>query len=253
MRSLERRWRQFATGLSFLVFGSFGVLFGLTLFPLICLPTRDAAIARRRAQWVIHIWFWLFSRLMRALGVISWEIHGAEHLQAPGQLIIANHPTLIDVVLLLGYIPLADCIVKEALFHNPFTRLPVSWAGYISNSTPTQLVSDCVTTLRRGNSLMIFPEGTRSRPGQALQIPSGCARIAIESDAPIVSVRIRCEPLMLDKGRPWHDVPARAGHFRIDVSPPYRAARYLQDAPSLTIAARRLSHDWIRAFSAPPT
>src|SRR3546814_9151487 len=108
---------------------------------------------------------------MRALGVSSWEIHGAERLKVPGQLIIANHPTLIDVVLLLGYIPQTDCIVKASLFHNPFTRLPLHWAGYIGDSNPTQLVADCVATLKAGHSLMIFPEGTRSHPGQPLQAP----------------------------------------------------------------------------------
>src|SRR3546814_12972838 len=82
---LDRRWRQFATGLSFAIFGAVGLLFGLTLFPIVCLPTRDPAIAKRRTQRIVHGWFWTFSRLMRALGVISWEIHAAELLKVPGQ------------------------------------------------------------------------------------------------------------------------------------------------------------------------
>lgn len=248
---LDRRWRQFATGLSFVIFGAVGLLFGMTLFPVVCLSTRDAALAKRRAQRVVQGWFWTFSRIMRTLGVISWEIHGAEKLQRPGQLIIANHPTLIDVVLLLAYIPLTDCIVKASLFRNPFTRLPLHWAGYIGDdNNPTQLVADCVATLKAGNSLMIFPEGTRSRPGQPLQAPHGTARIALESGAPVLPVTIRCEPLMLDKGRPWHDVPVRPGHFRIDVGEPYQTDAWLREAPSLTIAARRLTQAWLRDFSA---
>src|SRR3546814_19561457 len=88
------------------------------------------------------------------------------------------------------------------------------WAGYIGDSNPPQLVADCVATLKAGHSLMIFPEGTRSHPGQPLQAPHGTARIALESGAPVLPVTIRCQPLMLDKGRPWHDVPARPGPFR---------------------------------------
>lgn len=251
---LDRRWRQFATGLSFAIFGSVGVLFGVTLFPAVCLTARDPAGAKRRAQRVVWGWFWTFSRIMRGLGVISWEIHGAERLRTPGQLIIANHPTLIDVVLLIGHIPQVDCIVKKALFRNPFTRMPVQWAGYIANggsdADPTQLIEDCAATLRRGNSLMIFPEGTRSVPGAPIQIPHGAARIALGAGAPVLPVSIRCTPLMLEKGRPWHDVPPRPGHFVIEVGEPYSVQPYLDDAPSVTIAARRLSRDWAQRFGA---
>ncbi|WP_051362210.1 lysophospholipid acyltransferase family protein [Solimonas soli] len=250
---LDRRWRQFATGLSFGIFGGVGLLFGITLFPAVCLPARDAASAKRRAQRIVWGWFWTFSRIMRALGVITWEIRGAEQLRVPGRLIIANHPTLIDVVLLIGHVPRVDCIVKEALFRNPFTRLPVRWAGYISNrgagsDDALKLVADCAATLKAGNSLMIFPEGTRSKPGEPLQIPHTAARIALESGAPILPVTIRCTPLMLNKGRPWYDVPPRPGHFVIEVGEPYRAQDLVGDAPTPTIAARRLSHEWVRRF-----
>lgn len=246
---LDRRWRQFATGLCFAVFGLGGLVFGLTVFPLFCLPARNAQVARRRAQLIVCYWFRFFANLMRVVGVISWEIHGAEKLRRPGQMIIANHPTLIDVVLLIGYIPQVDCIVKESLFRNPFTRLPVSWACYIANGgDAVKLVADCAATLKAGHSLMIFPEGTRSRPGEPLQIPHATARIALESEAPILPVTIRCTPLMLNKGRPWHDVPPRPGHFVIEVGDPYLASEVVGDAPTQTIAARRLSQEWARRF-----
>ncbi|TJY58295.1 1-acyl-sn-glycerol-3-phosphate acyltransferase [Sinimarinibacterium sp. CAU 1509] len=251
---LDTRWRQFATGFCFTVFGLGGIVFGLTLFPLVCLPARNRETAKRRAQWIVHRWFRLFSQLMRAVGVISWEIHGAEKLRTRGQMIIANHPTLIDVVLLIGYIPQVDCIVKQALFRNPFTRLPIQWAGYISNgggngASPTQLIDDCTATLKAGNSLLIFPEGTRSVPGRPLQIPHGTARIALESGAPILPVTITCEPIMLTKNTPWYRVPPRPGHFCITVGEPYTATHYLDNGTGMAIAARRLTRDWTHAFS----
>ncbi|MFP5306798.1 MAG: lysophospholipid acyltransferase family protein [Gammaproteobacteria bacterium] len=250
---LDRRWRQAATGFCFLVFGVVGLLFGVTVFPAACLSTRDPAVAKRRAQWIVSRWFSAFSRLMRFVGVISWEIHGAEKLRQRGQLIIANHPTLIDVVLLIGYIPQVDCIVKEALFRNPFTRFPITWAGYISNRSgsgapPTQLVDDCAATLRAGNSLMIFPEGTRTVPGRPIHIPHGTARIALEAGVPVLPVTIQCEPIMLSKHVPWHRVPERPGHFRIVVGDPVDVSHYLREARSTAIAARRLSQDWTHYF-----
>ncbi len=56
---------------------------------------------------------------MSGVGVLSYEFHGAERLGRPGQIILANHPSLIDVVFLIGFTPQATCIVKEALFPQP--------------------------------------------------------------------------------------------------------------------------------------
>lgn len=247
---LARHWRQLRTGIAFAVFGLAGLVFTPLVLPPLCLSTRNPAQAKRRAQWVVSRWFRAFSQLMRVLGLIRWEIIGAERLLPHGQLIIANHPTLIDVVLLLGYIPRVDCIVKQALFDNPFTRQPVSWAGYISNnSSATQLVADCAQTLRQGNSLLIFPEGTRSVPGQALHIPHAAARIALESGAPVLPVTIRCEPITLSKGRPWHAVPARTARFVLSVGEPYSPEPWLREAPNMAIAARRLSRHWETCFA----
>lgn len=249
---LDRRWRQAATGFCFFVFGLGGIFFGVAVFPLVCIPSVDRATAKRRAQAVVSWWFWVFANLMRSLGLITWEVHGVERLRAPGRMIIANHPSLIDVVLLIAHIPRVDCIVKEALFHNPFTRLPVRWAGYISNCTPEQLVADCAQTLRSGNSLMLFPEGTRTRPGQPIHIPHGTARIALEVRAEILPVTIHCDPPMLAKNVPFWKVPPRPGHYTITVGEPYSAAPFLDAAPSMAIAARRLSRHWERELAPAP-
>ena len=69
--------------------------------------------------------------------------------------------------------PEVDCIVKQALWRNVFLRWPVYWAGYISNATGEGLVAACAAALREDRSLMVFPEGTRTRPGQPLAFQRG--------------------------------------------------------------------------------
>ena len=61
---------------------------------------------------------------MRHTGVLTYHIEGQEHLNETGRLIIANHPSLIDVVFLIALIRDTNCIVKDSLVNNPFTRGP---------------------------------------------------------------------------------------------------------------------------------
>jgi hypothetical protein len=92
--------------------------------------------------------------------------------------VLANHPTLIDVVFLISLLPNADCVVKRVAC-NPFMRGPVRAAGYISNDDGAGLVDDCIAAVRAGGSLVIFPEGTRSVPGQPPRLQRGAANIAV--------------------------------------------------------------------------
>lgn len=249
---LNRAWRVFGTGFSFAVFGLACVVFSFTVFPLACLSAPDRATARRRAQWIVHRWFAFFAGMMEALGLIKVEIHGAEKLRRPGQLIVANHPSLIDVVLLIAYIPEVDCIVKQQIFENPFMRWPATWAGYICHATPEQLIADCASTLKQNHSLLVFPEGTRTVPGQPLRMTHGAARIALESGASVLPVTIRCDPPHLYKNLPWYRVPVRPGHYTLIVGDPYSARPYLERAGSVSVAARRLTRDWQAYFSNAP-
>lgn len=244
-------WRSAATGFCFAVFGIVSLVAGVTLFPLLCLTTRDAAVARRRAQWLTHRWFGAFSRLMAATRAIRYELHGAERLRTPGVMIVANHPSLIDVVLLLGYLPEVDCILKPAIFANPFMRRPARWLGYIAQSTPEQLFTDVSAALRKRHAVLIFPEGTRTVPGQPIRMGHGAARMAVETGATILPVAIRVTPPHLFKHEPWWRAPVTTPHYVLTVGEPYPAARFLKEADGVpSVAARRLSRHWEQYFAA---
>jgi 1-acyl-sn-glycerol-3-phosphate acyltransferase len=246
---LNRAWRIFATGLSFSVFGLAGLIGSITLYPAVGLSTRDPNVRRRRAQRITQLFFRFFSHFMQFVGVIRFEVHGAEKLRQPGVMIIANHPSLIDVVLLIAQIPAVDCIVKRAVFENPFMKWPVIWSGYICHDTPEQLIADCTTALANGRSLMIFPESTRSVPGQPIRMMHGAARIAVETGATVLPVTITCTPPMLMKGVPWYRVPPRPGHFTLTVDEPRPVPRSDPRTSNASLAARRLTHEWERYFA----
>lgn len=246
----DRGWRVVGTGLSFAVFGIGGCLLSLTVFPLLRLSSPDAAIARRRIQRAMQLAFRLFAWMMGRLTVVTHEVHGGERLLASsGRLIVANHPSLIDVVLIIAQMPSVDCIVKQALWRNPFLRWPVRWAGYIPNTTPERLIEDCARTLREGNSLLVFPEGTRTDPGQPLVFKRGAAQIALAANCEIVPITIECSTPALTKRDTWWRVPRRAGHWILTVGEPIRASDF-QDPAAPALAARRLTQHLHAYFSA---
>jgi 1-acyl-sn-glycerol-3-phosphate acyltransferase len=248
--TLGRIWRSAATGFCFATFGLVSVVAGVTLFPLLCLSTRDAEVARRRAQRLTHVWFGMFSRLMAATRAIRFEVHGAERLRQPGIMVVANHPSLIDVVLLLGYMPEVDCILKPAIFRNPFMRRPATWLGYIAQHSPEQLLVDAQAALRRNHSLLVFPEGTRTVPGEPIRMPHGAARMALETGATIVPVAIKVTPPHLFKHEPWWRAPATRPHYVLTVGKPYPAAKFLEEANGVpSVASRRLSRHWEQYFA----
>lgn len=113
---------------------------------------------------------------------MTYDIEGLEKLQHSQQeLVIANHPTLVDVVVLIGrwssQLRGLQSIVTNSLPKVRY-RVPVIFL----NAGSEQFIHDCVEKLRQDQaaSLLIFPEGTRTAKGELLnEFQRGAANIAI--------------------------------------------------------------------------
>ncbi|TRZ56178.1 MAG: 1-acyl-sn-glycerol-3-phosphate acyltransferase [Rhodocyclaceae bacterium] len=238
--NLNYYWRLVATGGCFVAFGIGGLALSTFVFPALLMTPRKTRAAR--ARWLIHQSFRLFMGMMEFVGIMRFEVFGAERLRNCGKmLVLASHPTLVDVVALLSLMPQANCVVKRALWNNPFLGGVVRAADYVSNSEPESLIDDCATDLANGQPLIVFPEGTRTRPGKPLHFQRGAAYIVLRSGAPILPVLIHCTPSTLTKSERWYQIPSRRFHLRVDVLEPVAADRWIsKDAPQ-AVAARRLT------------
>jgi len=233
-------WRLFATAFSFFIFGVGGVCLRLCIFPLVSLFSANLSQKKDWAQKCVHYSFYIFIGLMHRLGIMTYEIKGLEKLNRPRQLIIANHPTLIDVVFLISRIPLANCIVKEKLFHNLCTKGPILNAGYISNAEPEKMINDCVDCLNLGGTMIIFPEGTRTVDGTAYKFQRGAAAIALQANAIVTPVTLCCTPSTLTKAQKWYQIPQQKFHLSMQVGEDIVLDDFLA-MEHKSIAVRRLS------------
>ena len=235
LRSDAFYWRFVATALSFAVFGCSALILSVTVLPLLRLLPRERC--RRYSRIVLQRGMRAFIAVMRGLGAMTYEFHGAQRLGRPGQLIVANHPSLIDVIFLIAFTPQAGCIVKQATFRNLLTRGVVRGAGYIGNGQAVEMIEGAAATLRDGQCLIMFPEGTRTRPGQPMTLHRGAANIAVRAADVVTPVYIRCVPTTLTKSEPWYRIPPRRPHFALQVGEDFELGA-VRGMASIPLASR---------------
>lgn len=242
----------FATGVSFATFGVCALCLSCALIPAGCLFVSGHRRRAATAQRYISASFRLFVWFMRALRVLDYKIENAARLRDDaGALVVANHPTLIDYVFLTSLMPACGCVVKTALWNNFFMRGVIRLAGYIPNSEPATLLAACGAELAAGGRILIFPEGTRTTPGEPLVLQRGAANIAVRCGADLRVVRIACAPPVLTKHRPWWRTAPSRPFFTISVGEKIRVADFTAGGVPPSHAARLLNERLRAALSAP--
>ena len=241
---LNYGWRLLGTAVGFAVFSVGGLLMALMLFPLIAMIAPDTATKNSRIRRLIHAGFRGFVRLLSILGVIEFNESGRKQLLAcRGEILIANHPSLLDVVLLMSLLPEAQCVVKHQLWNSRFLGSVVRGAGYIRNDIPAdQMIEKCQLEFDQGTNMVLFPEGTRTVPGKPIKFQRGFANIATLCGADLQPITIRCTPPTLLKGERWYEIPDEKMKFSLVTHDKILTGDYLDD-DLRTIAARRLTRD----------
>lgn len=238
----DRAWRISATGFCFAFFFIGGLLQTLLVFPLLRALPGDEARQSARVRSLQKSNFRFFVAMMETLGLIRVRLHNLELLHnSGGCIVIANHPTLIDVVILLAHLPRANCVVKGELWRHRFIGGVMRGAGFISNERGDELLAGCQSALNNDEAILIFPEGSRTVPGEPLDFKRGMAQVAVRTGAPVLTVFITCNPLMLIKGEPWYRIPPSRGEFNVyvrEVLQPVELVETYDDKPA---AARQLT------------
>jgi 1-acyl-sn-glycerol-3-phosphate acyltransferase len=241
-------WRWLATAFSFFMFGLGGMLIPLIVVPVLyCMP-GDAEKREQRGQKFIHYSFGRFIWMMKVLGVLTYTVTDVHRLKK-AQLVLANHPSLLDVVFLISLIPNANCVIKSSLLKNPFMRGPIRAAGYIVNDGDADdVIIAAKNVFNKHQAMIIFPEGTRTEPLHAVKLKRGAANIAVRTAVDITPVLISCIPTTLTKRDRWYQIPKKAMHFQITVKDNIAITPYLFDSTSGK-GARALTQDLTTYFN----
>lgn len=240
-------WRACRGGFGFSVFGVSALLLTFVAFPI------DRRIrphgAELRAQRALHRSVRLYFRLVEALRILRIEVSGAERLAVRSpRVIVANHPTLFDVLLLCALLPQMDCVVKPAWARSFFLRGLADAADYVCCQGARRVVRECTRRLGEGRSLVVFPEGTRSPLGGLGDFHRGAAHLALASGVPLLPVLITCDPPIQSKDQKWYDLASQPVHVTIRVRDEIPSRPLLESGVGLSRASRELTSELRETF-----
>ena len=179
--------------LSLALFALFGA--GALAMSLVAAVLRRPSVCHApiRASWRVLLWAFEATRLIRVVR------DGLP--RCSGCVIAANHPSLIDAVIVVALVPRTLFVAKHALKKNPFMSLIVRSASLPDDE---RLPEAARPYLEKGWNVLVFPEGTRSPAGGMRPFRRGAAQTAIRCRAPLVPVSIRQSRRILGKcQKPW--------------------------------------------------
>ena len=237
---LDRYWRIFGTGLSFALFGLGGILLTIVLIPIL-IVTKDGEVRRKYGKKLLKRSFQLFLWGMQFLGVIELQIKNMSRLKSGGSLVLANHPSLIDAVILIALIENPNGIIKSGLLNNPSMFGLAKISGLICNVEGPELIRKSIESLSGGDNLLIFPEGTRTPALNKIRFKRGAAYIAIKGRVNITPVLIFTSEPILRKGSSWYQVPSKRPIFNISVMDEINVALIANGGEDLIVASEMLT------------
>lgn len=242
---MSRGFRVVLTGLAFLMFFSATLFLGLFALPLLLL-FRSRLGDRTEFTRKLNSTTKLFSGFMRDAGLISyWPVVLPEGYENRGALVIANHPSLIDVVLTLSSVPELSCVAKagwvESWLMGPLIRRTefVPGAGLSTDAGlegELAVIDRIEEKLRSGVPLLAFPEGTRSARDRLRKFGRGAIEAAIRAEVPILPLFIGLDEPMLMKNQPFYDVPPRTPRYHFEWFEPIETKGRGLDSKQLTKA-----------------
>lgn len=184
----------------------FVVLFFIVTLPLmlvlLIIRIKHHDAAERVARPIIQ---WVFSTIRR-ISLTKMEIKGTENIPDGPVLFVPNHLSIFDVVLLYPIMNRPSSFIsKIELKKIPFLAqwMILIKAVFLDRDNIKQaigIIIGAVDDINNGTSVIVFPEGTRSRTGEVLEFKEGTFKIATRTDCPVVPVAISNTDKILHSG-----------------------------------------------------
>ncbi len=169
----------------------------LVLTVLIFIPMALLTIITRKDKIAVFVCKMWLNVILHGMFWVRTEVSGLENIQCgKNYLIFSNHQSFIDIPLLSGCIPIYfKWLAKKSLFKIPIIGTSMSLAGFIpiereSARKAQQSIAMVQKRLQKGESIMVFPEGTRSYGDRLGPFKRGGISVLSGVNVPILPVTI---------------------------------------------------------------
>lgn len=190
------------------------IVLGIAFLPTLAMP-------RAAARWAFDVWlrgvFWG----LRVLAGVTWELRGAQHLPRGGALVASKHQSMFETLATWLFLPEPAIVLKKEL-----TRIPIYgwWARKLKNIVVDRgaaaramrdMLAQAKARAAEGRQILIFPEGTRTLPGQRVEYKPGAAGLYSTMGVP-------CVPVAHNSGAVWprSGFAPRPGHIVVELLEP---------------------------------
>lgn len=211
---------------------------GPLLIPLrIILPKKGPLITRRFMAKGIRLYF----AFLNKAGLLSLKMNHIEP-KAPS-IYISNHNSLLDALYYMAYFPGICAIIKKDLFYlSPFAIISYA-ANYIGNNSNENTVDKVVSALKSGQSIFIFPDGTRRPQGENINLKRGAVMMALKSQAPLIYGKIKHSEPILGKNSSFLYAPKHLIKAEILFHPIPDSILNVKEGETIWLASRRISKE----------
>jgi 1-acyl-sn-glycerol-3-phosphate acyltransferase len=217
-------------------------LVGAVLVWLVTLP-----FDRRRVA--LHLYSCAWGSFYVVMNPIwRFTISGREKLPWRGPaVLVANHLSLLDILVLYGLFRPFKWVSREDLFHVPVVGWNMRMNDYVplkrgDRESVRRMMAHCRAHLARGSPMLLFPEGTRSRDGRMQPFKDGAFRLAADAGCPVIPIAIEGTAEALPKAGLIFRGSMRARVTVLDPIPPSSDANALRDAARAAIVAALPEH-----------
>lgn len=189
---------------------------GWNLAAVLLYPLLPRATGLRIGRAMISWGYRRFWGIAAATGMMRLDAQALDALRdEPGLVIVANHPSMLDAVVLVARLPRAACIMKASLVRNPLLGPGARLARYIRNDSAYGMIRCAVDDLQAGGQLVLFPEGTRTTQRPLNPFHPSFTLIARRAGAPVQTVFIDTDSPYLGKGWPLWRLPPLPIRFAV--------------------------------------
>lgn len=229
---MSKLFRSICLTICVILFGIGSLLLNWIIFPLITLFCQDERGKLKLSSFLVQNSWKFLIRLMILFNIFDLKISDIDKLtNIKNAIVVSSHPSYIDVLILIAFIPKMTCFSAERFTSNFFMNNIVKTLFITRGNSLEQMVANAQKMLDFGFNVLIFPSGIRHKVNKYPKIRKGASLIALNSRKNIIPIKMTSDVEFLQINNSICDAGSKKPHFNIIVKDEIITNEYIEAYP----------------------